>query len=172
MGVAELGSQALNHVDYPKALDAILIDTDSDTWKTYLTWNVLNANASRLSEALDKQNFAFYGKTMSGTEEQHPMWRRATRTVSDQLGEVVGKVYVARHFPPEAKERMENLGENLGRAYEKSINELDWMSEETKKEALRKLSKFEPKIGYPDEWRNYSALEIEPDDLAGNLQRA
>jgi len=172
IGVAELDSLVLYHLDYLKALDGILIDTDMDTWKTYLTWNVLNSNAGRLSEALDKQNFAFYGKTMSGTEEQQPMWRRATRTVSGQLGEVVGKVYVARHFPPEAKERMGALVGNLVRAYEKSINELDWMSEETKKEALRKLSKFEPKIGYPDEWRDYSALEIEPDDLAGNLQRA
>jgi putative endopeptidase len=172
IGLAELESLVLYQVDYLKALDRILIDTDMETWKTYLTWNVLNSNAGRLGEALDKQNFAFYGKTMSGTEEQQPMWRRATRTVSGQLGEVVGKVYVARHFPPEAKERMEALVGNLVRAYEKSINELDWMSEETKKEALRKLSKFEPKIGYPDKWRNYSALEIEPDDLAGNLQRA
>ena len=172
IGIAELDSLVLYHLDYLKALDGILVDTDMDTWKTYLTWSVLNTSASRLSEALDKQNFAFYGKTMSGTEEQQPMWRRATSTVSRQLGEVVGKVYVARHFPPEAKERMETLVGNLVRAYEKSINELDWMSEETKKEALRKLSKFEPKIGYPDEWRDYSALEIEPDDLVGNLRRA
>ena len=170
-GTPELDSLVLYMKDYLGELDGILVDTDIDTWKTYLCWNVLNNTASMLTAELDEQNFEFYGRTLSGTEEQQPMWRRATATVSGSLGEVVGKVYVERHFPPEAKRRMEELVANLTKAYEISIKELEWMSDATKEEALRKLSKFEPKIGYPDEWRDYSNLEIEADDLPGNMER-
>jgi putative endopeptidase len=158
--------------DYMKALDGIIADTDLDTWKTYLYWSALNNSATKLTTALDDQNFDFYGKTLSGTEEQRALWRRAVAAVNGTLGEVVGKVYVKRHFPPEAKERMLTLVGNLINAYEKSIKELDWMSDETKAQALDKLSKFTPKIGYPDEWRDYSALDIEADDYYGNLERA
>lgn len=159
-------------VDYLKALDGIIADTDLDTWKTYLTWSALNNTASRLTKALDQQNFEFYEKALSGVEEQREDWRRASNVVDGALGEVVGKVYVKKHFPPEAKERMLELVANLVKAYEKSIKELDWMTDETKAEALDKLSKFEPMVGYPDEWRDYSALEIEVDDLYGNMERA
>ncbi len=158
--------------DYIKALDGIITDTDIDTWKTYLYWSALNSTASRMTSALDQQNFEFYGKALSGTEEQRAMWRRAVNSVNGLLGEVVGKVYVKEHFPPEAKERMLTLVGDLVNAYEKSIKELDWMSEETKAEALDKLSKFTPKIGYPDEWRDYAALDIEATDYYGNVERA
>ena len=158
--------------DYMKALDGIITDTDIATWKTYLCWSALNGTAGRLTSALDQQNFEFYGKALSGTEEQRAMWRRAVNSVNGILGEVVGKVYVKEHFPPEAKERMLTLVGNLVNAYEKSIKELDWMSEETKAEALDKLSKFTPKIGYPDEWRDYSALDIDAKDYFGNVERA
>ena len=158
--------------DYLKALDGIIVDTDLDTWKSYLRWVALNGTASRLSAELDVQNFAFFGTTISGTEEQEPMWRRATAAVNGSLGEVVGKVYVDRHFPSEAKERMLELVGNLVKAYETSITELEWMSDETKAQALDKLSKFTPKVGYPDVWRDYSALAIEADDYYGNIERA
>ena len=158
--------------DYMMALDGIITDTDIATWKTYLYWSALNGSAGRLTSALDEQNFEFYGRALSGTEEQRDMWRRGVNSVNGMLGEVVGKVYVKRHFPPEAKERMLTLVGNLVNAYEKSIKELEWMSEETKVEALDKLSKFTPKIGYPDEWRDYSALDIEADDYYGNVERA
>lgn len=175
--INEIGAQDVDSIvifttDYLKALDGIIVDTDLDTWKTYLTWTTLNSASSRLTRDLDKQNFEFYGKVMSGTEEQQEDWRRAVNTVNGTLGEVVGKVYVKEHFPPEAKERMLELVGNLVKAYEKSIKELDWMGEETKTEALDKLSKFTPKIGYPDVWRDYSALEIEADDYYGNGERA
>jgi putative endopeptidase len=159
-------------VDYLKALDGIIADTDLDTWKTYLTWSALNNTASRLTKAIDEQNFEFYQKTLSGVQEQRADWRRASSVVDGALGEVIGKVYVRKHFPPEAKERMLELVGNLVKAYEKSITELDWMGEETKAEALDKLSKFEPMVGYPDKWRDYSAVDIEVDDLYGNLERA
>ena len=100
------------------------------------------------------------------------MWRRGVDLVGDNLGEIVGKVYVKKHFSPEAKERMMELVKNLLKAYEVSIKELDWMSEETRKQALDKLSKFTPKIGYPDKWRDYSALEVVQGDFFGNIKRA
>jgi len=157
--------------DYLGALDGIMVDTDLETWKTYLTWALLDSTATRLTDALDRQNFEFNGKTLSGVEEQQEMWRRGVNLVNANLGEVVGKVYVSKHFPPEAKERMLDLVGNLIKAYEVSIRELDWMSEATKTEALDKLSKFTPKIGYPDVWRDYGAVQIRADDLFGNLER-
>lgn len=158
--------------DYQKAVDGIIRDTDLETWKTYLTWSALNQAADRLTEDLDKQNFEFYAKTLYGTEEQQPLWRRGGNMVNSHLGEIVGKVYVKQHFPPEAKERMLELVGNLIKAYEASIKDLEWMTEETRVQALDKLSKFKPKIGYPDEWRDYTALEIDGDDLFGNVERA
>jgi len=175
--LAESGLQNLEGLvvmmrDYMRALDDIIPDTDLATWKTYLRWAVLNSTANQLTAEIDRQNFEFYGKTLSGTEEQQEMWRRGVNIVNGNVGEVVGKVYVKEYFPPEAKERMLELVGNLINAYEISIKDLDWMSEETKAEALDKLSKFTPKIGYPDVWRDYSSLSIEPDDLFGNLERA
>jgi putative endopeptidase len=143
-----------------------------DTWKTFLTWKALNASASMLAEGLDKQNFEFYSKTLRGVEQQLPPWKRAVSAVNNNLGEVVGKVYVSRHFPPEAKQQMLELVNNLIKAYEVGIRELDWMGDETKAEALDKLSKFTPKIGYPDQWKDYSSLDITADDLVGNLKRS
>jgi putative endopeptidase len=171
-GLSELDGLVVMMRDYMRALDDIIVATDLDTWKTYLRWSALNNMSGRLTEEIDSQSFEFYGKILNGTPEQRPMWRRGVNTVNATLGEVVGKVYVKRHFPPEAKDRMLELVGNLIDAYEKSIKELDWMTEETKVQALDKLSKFTPKIGYPDEWRDYTALDIEPDDLYGNLQRA
>jgi putative endopeptidase len=157
--------------DYIKALDGIIQETDIDTWKTYLTWVALNGRSQMLNEELDAQNFAFYGTVLSGTEEQQPMWRRSVNAVNGTLGEVVGRVYVEKYFPPEAKERMDELVGNLIKAYEVSIRDLDWMTDETKAQALDKLSKFKPKIGYPDVWREYD-FDVEADDLYGNLERA
>jgi putative endopeptidase len=171
-GAAEIDGLIVLQTDYMAALDTIIQDTNLDTWKTYLEWTALNTRASVLDEALDNQNFAFYRAALSGIEEQEEDWRRAVSSVNGTLGEVVGKVYVKNHFPPEAKERMLELVGNLVAAYERSIKELEWMGDETKTQALEKLHKFEPKIGYPDEWRDYSALDIEADDLFGNIERA
>ena len=171
-GMSDLGSVIVYMTDYMKALDGIIVDTDLDTWKTYLTWAVLNGAAGRLDKQLDEQNFDFYGKTLQGTEQQEELWRRAVEAVNGNLGELVGKVYVKEYFPPEAKERMLTLVGNLIGAYRQSIGELDWMSDDTRAKALEKLSKFTPKIGYPDKWRDYSAVDIEPDDLFGNVERA
>jgi putative endopeptidase len=171
-GIPDIDGIVVTQLDYIRALDGIITGTDLDTWKIYLKWAALNASASLLTEELDRQNFEFYSKTLQGTEEPLPLWRRGVTAVNANLGEVVGKVYVKEHFPPEAKERMLDLVNNLLKAYEASIRELDWMTDDTKAQALDKLSKFTPKIGYPDIWKDYSALEIEKDDLVGNMQRS
>jgi putative endopeptidase len=170
--ISGIDGLVVTQLDYMRALNDIIKDTSMEDWKTYLTWKVLNANAALLSEELDQQNFEFYSKTLRGIEEQLPRWKRAVANVNNNLGEVVGKVYVARHFPPEAKDQMLELVKNLIKAYEISIKELDWMGDETKAQALDKLSKFTPKIGYPDNWEDYSRLDIEENDLAGNMQRS
>jgi putative endopeptidase len=171
-GITEIDGLVVLNLDYMRALDGIIINTSIDDWKIFLKWAVLNNNAHLLNEEMDQQNFDFYSKTLRGIEEMLPRWKRAANNVNGSLGEVVGKVYVARNFSPEEKEHMMELVGNLVKAYEVSIKELDWMSEETKVQALDKLSKFTPKIGYPDVWKDYSSLAIESDDLVGNLHRS
>lgn len=162
----------ITQVVYTKSLNDIIKNTPIDTWKTYLKWGVLNNAASKLTTALDNQNFEFYSKTLYGTEKQEEDWKRAVSTVNGGLGEVVGKVYVKKHFSPEAKERMTVMVKNLLNAYAESIKKLDWMSADTKKEALKKVDKFLIKIGYPDTWKDYSKLTIAKNDLYGNSVRA
>ncbi len=171
-GIADIDNVVVFMVDYQKALDDIIQDTSMDDWKTYLKWSALNSTAGLLNEALDLQNFEFYSKTLRGIEEPLPLWRRAVSAVNGNLGEVVGKVYVSRHFSPEAKAKMQDLVGNLIKAYEIIIKELDWMGETTRVQALDKLSKFTPKIGYPDKWKDYSKLQIESHDLLGNMHRS
>ncbi len=171
-GIKGQDSIVVTQVAYTKDLSAILKDTPIDTWKNYLKWSVITDAASSLNTALDNENFEFYGKVLRGIKEQKPQWRRAVDAVNGNLGEIVGKLYVEKHFSPEAKERMLKLVGNLLKAYEASIKELDWMSPETKKEALVKISKFTPKIGYPDKWRDYGALKVVKNDLYGNNLRS
>lgn len=171
-GVKSPDSLVIAQVNYTKDLNAIIKDTSLDNWKTYLKWSLVNGAAAALNTALDEENFAFNGTTLNGVPKQRPQWRRAVGVVNGSLGEMVGKLYVEKHFSPAAKARMLTLVGNLLKAYEKSITELEWMSPETKKEALVKISKFTPKIGYPDQWRDYSALKIVKNDLYGNLTRS
>jgi putative endopeptidase len=171
-GVKNQDSLVITQVDYTKALNNIIKSTPLDTWKTYLQWSLIHGSATALNSTLDQENFEFYNKTLFGMEKQRPQWRRAVDVVNANLGEMVGKVYVKKHFPPAAKERMLTLVDNLLKAYESSIKQLDWMSPDTKKQALDKLSKFTPKIGYPDKWRDYASLKVVKGDLYGNLQRS
>lgn len=143
-----------------------------DTWKEYLRLQVLTAYANVLSQNFVDVNFDFFSKTLRGNEEQRPRWKRAINAINGSLGELLGQLYVEKHFPPEAKTRMMTMVNNLVLAYEESISNLEWMSDETKVKALDKLSKFTPMIGYPDKWRDYSELQISADDLVGNIRRA
>lgn len=162
----------INQPSYIQGLNEIIKTTDLATWQTYLQWQTLTRAASNLTEALDNENFAFFAKTLNGQAEPEPRWKRGVATVNSLLGEVVGKVYVKRHFTPQAKERMQALVENLRGAYGDSIKELTWMSDATKVAAADKLAKFNPKIGYPNKWEDYSKLTIKADDLFGNATRA
>lgn len=170
--LSDLDGLVVTQMDYMKKVDEIIVNTDLETWRTYLKWGVINANSSRLTSELDAANFEFYAQVLYGVEEQRPMWRRAVNLVNAHLGEVIGKVYVKENFSAEAKTRMMEMVNNLLAAYEISIKNLDWMTEETKVEALDKLSKFTPKIGYPDEWKDYTELTIDKDDLFGNIKRS
>lgn len=144
--------------------------TDIETIKVWLRFSVLSATASLLSDEIVEENFDFNARTLSGTPALRERWKRGVGLVQGLLGEAVGKLYVAQEFPPAAKDAIDHLVNMLIKAYEKSITELDWMSEETKKKALVKLSKFTPKVGYPEVWREYPAA-IDSSDLVGNVRR-
>jgi endothelin-converting enzyme/putative endopeptidase len=171
-GVAAQKDLIINQPSYIKGLGKVFAETSLVDWQTYLTFHALSNFSGVLTTALDNENFDFYAKQLSGRNEQRPMWKRGVAVVNNNLGEVIGKVYVSRHFTPEAKSRMNQLVENLRDAYGKSITELDWMSEATKQAAQVKLALFDPKIGYPNKWRDYSALEIKANDLVGNMIRS
>jgi len=171
-GTPNIKSVIISQPSYFRALNGIITGTDMATWRDYFKWMTLNRMATYLNKDLDEQNFAFYSKILRGVPKQRPEWKRAVSTVNRNLGEVIGKVYVAQHFKPEAKARMLDLVANLSKAYENSIRKLDWMGEETKVKALEKLHKFTPKIGYPDKWKDYSALVIKKDDLFGDIVRS
>jgi putative endopeptidase len=157
---------------YLKGVAEISNKTSLDTWKAYLTMHLVDAYASYLNKAFVDERFDFYGKTLSGVKEMEPRWKRGVGAIERSQGESLGKLYVAEYFPPERKARMEALVKNLLAAYRQSIDKLDWMSPATKKEAQAKLAKFTPKIGYPNKWKDYSALVVTRDDLVGNVMRS
>ncbi|ASE11421.1 M13 family metallopeptidase [Kocuria rhizophila] len=152
-------------------LDELLTPDELGAWKSWARWHVVSSRAAYLSEAFVAENFAFYGTVLSGTPQLRERWKRGVGLVNGALGEAVGKLYVAEHFSPTAKARMDELVANLLDAYRDSIEQLDWMTEGTRAEALKKLSGFTPKIGFPEKWKDYSALEIRGDDLVGNVVR-
>ena len=166
-----LDSVIVQQPSFFEGLGSILASFDVDAWKAWLKWHIVSGAAPYLSDDFTNENFAFFGKTLSGTPELRERWKRAVSMIEGSLGEAVGKVYVQKYFPAEAKARMEKLVANLIEAYRISINELAWMSPDTKVKALEKLGKFRPKIGYPDKWRDYSELQTTPDDLYGNVGR-
>jgi putative endopeptidase len=166
-----LDSVIVQQPSFFEGLGTILASFDLASWKAWLKWHIISGAAPYLSDDFTNENFAFFGKVLSGTPELRERWKRAVSMIEGSLGEAVGKVYVQKYFPAEAKARMEKLVANLIEAYRISINELEWMSPETKVKAQEKLGKFRPKIGYPDKWRDYSALQTTPDDLYGNVGR-
>lgn len=168
----ELESINVGQPDYLVALGELLGDEAVATWRDYLRFRVVSSYAPYLPAEIDVENFAFYGTTLTGAPEQRPRWKRGVDVVQQVLGEALGEEYVKRHFPPENKARMLQLVDNLLATYAESIDSLDWMSDDTKTAARAKLATFRSKIGYPDVWRDYSALQIIPSDLIGNLRRA
>lgn len=171
IGLDKVDSVIASQNTYLQAFGEMFDKVDVATWQDYLTLRVMSEYANKMSTEVAERNFDFYGKTLRGIEEQSPRWKRAVNGVDQVLGELLGRLYVKEHFKPEAKERMEKLVENLIKAFEVGINELEWMSADTKKKALDKLANFTPKIGYPDKWKDYSSLEIKAGDLVGNYMR-
>lgn len=161
----------LRQPDYVTAFAALWASEDLEDWKAWTRWRVIHSRAGLLTDDLVAENFDFYGRTLSGTEQNRDRWKRGVSLVEGLMGDALGKLYVQQYFPPEAKARMDELVANLREAYRVSINELDWMTPETRAKALVKLDKFTPKIGYPARWRDYSALVVERDDLYGNYRR-
>jgi len=157
---------------YFEHLSATIDAVDLEDWKAWAAIRVIRAAAPYLSSAFVAESFDFYGKTLNGTPELRARWKRGVAFVEGAIGEAVGEEYVARHFPPRAKEMMDELVANLLEAYRRNIAALDWMGEETKERAYRKLETFRPKIGYPEKFRDYSALEVKHDDLIGNARAA
>jgi endothelin-converting enzyme/putative endopeptidase len=165
---ATIAETCVRQPSYLEHLSVVLGEFDIAEWRELLRFKVLRGGASYLSDEFVETNFDFYGRTLNGTPELRERWKRGVSLVEGALGEAVGKHYVSRHFPPQAKAAMDELVDNLLKAYRVSISALDWMGEETKERAYEKLDKFRPKIGYPDTFRDYSTLEISPDDLLGN----
>jgi putative endopeptidase len=172
---AELGAESHVLIDaktaFPK-IAALYASTPLETLKAWEAFHLANNSASYLSKAFTDAKFEFYGHTLTGQEAQKPRWKRAVSAVNSGLGEAVGEVYVARYFPPESKAKMEALIANLRTALGHRIERLEWMSPQTKAEALKKLANFDVQVGYPKKWRDYSALVIRSDDLYGNMQRS
>ena len=150
----------------------VYAETPIETLQSWQAFHIVNQAAPYLSKAFVDANFDFYGKTLSGSQENQPRWKRGVALVDGALGEVLGKEYVARHFPAESKAQMEELVANLRLAMTARLQRLDWMSEETRQQALYKMSKFNVKIGYPEQWRVYDGLELVPGDLYGNVERS
>ena len=162
-------------IGQPEAIhevENILAEVSVEEQKAYMQWTLINLASSYLSDEFRARNFEFYGRILSGKQQDRPRWKRSVATVEGVLGEGVGRIYVEKYFPAEAKERMINLVKHLQDALAERIQEQDWMSEETKKVALDKLSAFYVKIGYPDKWRDYSGLTIKDDSFWANLVRS
>ena len=170
-GMANVEEVVISELSAMGPLGDLFVATPVATWKNYLSYHLVKNNAAVLPKAVDDEVFDFFGRTLNGQPAQRERWKRAVQATNGALGEAIGQIYVQRHFPPEAKAQMTELVENLRTAYGQRIDALTWMSPETKVVAREKLATFRPKIGYPDRWRDYSDLEVRPNDAYGNAKR-
>ncbi len=166
-----LGESIVMMPSFFEGLASVYSESNLENLKTWLSWNVISSKAAYLSQEFVDERFAFYGTKLTGAPVNRARWKRAVSLVEGSLGEAVGKIYIEKYYPPEAKAKMDQLVEYLIQAYRESIQELEWMSDETKKKALVKLTKFTPKIGYPTKWKDYSSIVIDRNDLVGNVKR-
>ncbi len=171
-GIADKGPYVLNQNTAIRDMAKVFADTPIEVIRDYMTAHYISGLSAYLPKFIDAANFEFYGKTLGGAKVQRERWKRGVSVVNRNLGEAVGKIWVQRHFPPEAKRQMDELVENLRAAFKQGIDNLEWMGEETKTEAQEKLAKFNPKIGYPDKWKDYSSLKVDKNDLIGTIKSA
>lgn len=169
VGMTDQDAYVVRQPSYAEAFGKLFEETSLEDLKSYLRFHVIDSYGSNLSEPIEKRHFQFHATALSGVDEQEPLWKRGVNITGSVLGELVGQLYVERHFRPEAKQRMNELVGNLKLAFKKRIDSRDWMGDGTKKQAQEKLSLFDTKIGYPDEWKDYSDLQIKSPILATNL---
>ena len=172
LGLGEMESISFPHVKFFTEMNAQLDKAPMSTWKSYFRWHLVTSAAPYLSEDFVDEDFDFYSRRLQGTEEQRPRWKRVTLQVSADMGEAMGQLYVERAFPPKTKARADEMIENLRATVKDRIGKLEWMTDETRKKALKKLAAFNSKIGYPDEWRDYSSLEIGRESYVQNVLAA
>ncbi len=170
--LGKLSTCIVRQPEFFDALDKLVKDRPVDDWKVYLRWHVLHQAAAYLNADFENESFAFYGTTLSGKLVQEPRWQRATKVIDTHIGEALGQIYVEKYFPPAARARMNELIGNLKVVFRDRLQKLEWMSETTRAKAVVKFDHFTQKIGYPDKFRDYSAVKIRPDDLLGNVRRA
>jgi predicted metalloendopeptidase len=167
VGIGKVDSLVVSQPKYLQTVETILKENQIEDWKAYMRWTALRGSSGLLSTEIENANFDFYGKTLTGAVKQRPAEERALATVNGRLGEALGKLYVAKKFPPEAKAKAQAMIANVMLAFDNRINNLPWMTKETKENAKIKLNKFRVKIGYPDKWKDYSALEVKSPERGG-----
>jgi len=172
IGLMAVNDVVVSQLDFMKGTNQMLQEVPLDDWKLYLKWRLLDAFANELSSDFVDQNFDFYSRTLSGRKEMKPRWERALNKVNGNIGQLLGKAFVERHFSQEAKADVSQMVENLRTVFRDRINGLEWMSDETKAKAIEKLEAFNKKIGYPDKWRDYTALEVVADNQVQNVINA
>jgi len=172
IGINNIENVIIGQPDFFMALNAEIKRVSINDWKTYLRWHLIDGASSKLSDDFVNEHFNFYGKTLLGTPALKLRWKRSLEATDKSLGDVLGQLFVQKHFPEESKKRVNEMVDNLTASYEERIKKLDWMSEETKKQALDKLHKIMRKLGYPDNWKNYASLEIKNDSYVENFFRA
>jgi putative endopeptidase len=171
-GLDQLSEIIVRQPEFFSALDSLASARPLEDWKVYLRWHLLTSSAPYLHAAAENESFAFYGKVLREQQVQEPRWQRAARVIDGEIGEALGQLFVERHFPPAARARMLELVANLKAVVHDRLQKVEWMSDATRAKALAKFERFTQKIGHPDKFRDYSSVEIRPDDLLGNVQRA
>ena len=171
-GLGGVSYAIVGQPEFFAALDKLVGERPLADWKAYLRWHLLRATAPYLHREIEDESFAFYGKTLRGQPEQEPRWQRAAKTIDGSIGEALGKLYVEKYFPAAARARMNELVENLRAVFVDRLKRLEWMSEETRAKGVAKFDRFTQKIGHPDRFRDYSAVQVRREDLLGNVQRA
>ena len=169
LGISKADTVIVGQPEFYKGVDKIVSTYSIEDWKTYLKWDVVNTYASFLGNDIEKQNFYFYSTILNGVKEQKPRWKRIVEQTDGSLGELIGQVYVADYLPKGSKEKLLEIGNNIRDVYAQHIKKLDWMSEETKKKALFKLSKIVMKVGYPDKWKDMSSVSIDRNAYCANV---
>jgi len=172
LGISAPAYVIVGQPEFLEALNRLLRETPPETWLAYLRWQLLRNSAASLNAATEDRNFSFYGTALRGQPQPEPRWQRAAKVLDGALGEALGRLYVDRHFPSAARVRMNELVENLKEVFRDRLATVEWMGEATRQQALKKFARFSTKIGHPERFRDYSSIEIRPDDYLGNVWRA